>query len=51
MTTLRRFNLCDLFRFNNVNLDSLTETYNVTFYMCAPRRDYLLQSNWLTAAD
>ncbi|KXS18569.1 acyl-CoA N-acyltransferase [Gonapodya prolifera JEL478] len=33
MTTLRRFTADDLFRFNNVNLDPLTETYNVGFYL------------------
>jgi len=33
MTTLRRFELCDLFRFNNINLDVLTETYNMPFYL------------------
>jgi hypothetical protein len=26
MTTIRRFTCDDLFRFNNINLDSLTET-------------------------
>eukprot|EP00803_Ostreobium_quekettii_P002232 evm.model.scf_1004.2 EVM.evm.TU.scf_1004.2 scf_1004:22480-23007(-) len=33
MTTLRRFRCDDLFRFNNVNLDKLTETYNLPFYL------------------
>lgn len=33
MTTLRPFQVGDLFRFNNVNLDPLTETYNVSFYL------------------
>mmetsp|Transcript_2626 Transcript_2626/g.3697 ORF Transcript_2626/g.3697 Transcript_2626/m.3697 type:complete len:176 (-) Transcript_2626:416-943(-) len=33
MTTLRRFTMDDLFKFNNVNLDVLTETYNLPFYM------------------
>merc|ERR1711939_723787 len=33
MTTLRRFTAEDLFHFNNVNLDHLTETYNIPFYM------------------
>lgn len=33
MTTLRRFQMNDLFRFNNVNLDKLTETYNLPYYM------------------
>ena len=28
MTTLRQFCLNDLLRFNNINLDVLTETYN-----------------------
>jgi len=33
MTTIRRFHMNDLFKFNNVNLDVLTETYNMTFYL------------------
>eukprot|EP00658_Telonema_sp_P-2_P027637 TRINITY_DN21314_c0_g1_i1.p1 TRINITY_DN21314_c0_g1~~TRINITY_DN21314_c0_g1_i1.p1 ORF type:complete len:172 (+),score=38.87 TRINITY_DN21314_c0_g1_i1:197-712(+) len=33
MTTIRRFSTEDLFRFNNVNLDELTETYNIPFYL------------------
>ena len=33
MTTLRRFTAEDLFHFNNVNLDHLTETYNTPFYL------------------
>ena len=33
MTTLRRFTMNDLLKFNNVNLDVLTETYSITFYM------------------
>lgn len=33
MTTLRRFELDDLLKFNNVNLDSLTETYHIGFYL------------------
>mmetsp|Transcript_4032 Transcript_4032/g.8108 ORF Transcript_4032/g.8108 Transcript_4032/m.8108 type:complete len:177 (-) Transcript_4032:28-558(-) len=33
MTTLRRFALDDLLTFNNVNLDGLTETYNIGFYL------------------
>ena len=33
MTTLRRFRCDDLFQFNNVNLDKLTETYNLSFYL------------------
>ncbi|KAL0485708.1 Naa20 [Acrasis kona] len=32
MTTTRRFTADDLFRFNNVNLDHYTETYNLNFY-------------------
>eukprot|EP00179_Madagascaria_erythrocladioides_P001888 CAMPEP_0198309420 /NCGR_PEP_ID=MMETSP1450-20131203/1818_1 /TAXON_ID=753684 ORGANISM="Madagascaria erythrocladiodes, Strain CCMP3234" /NCGR_SAMPLE_ID=MMETSP1450 /ASSEMBLY_ACC=CAM_ASM_001115 /LENGTH=169 /DNA_ID=CAMNT_0044012177 /DNA_START=124 /DNA_END=629 /DNA_ORIENTATION=+ len=32
MTTLRRFTCDDLFKFNNVNLDVLTATYNNAFY-------------------
>ena len=30
MTTIRRFTTDDLFRFNNVNLDELTETVPTT---------------------
>merc|ERR1719231_174313 len=33
MTTTRPFTCNDLFRFNNVNLDVLTETYNMPFYL------------------
>lgn len=33
MTTLRPFQCDDLFRFNNINIDPLTETYNINFYM------------------
>lgn len=33
MTTLRPFRMDDLFRFNNINLDVLTETYNMPFYL------------------
>lgn len=33
MTTIRQFTCDDLFRFNNVNLDPLTETYGLPFYM------------------
>jgi len=33
MTCLRPFTIDDLFRFNNVNLDPLTETYGLTFYL------------------
>jgi len=33
MTTIRRFTCNDLFTFNNVNLDILTETYNLPFYL------------------
>ena len=32
MTTTRAFTCEDLFKFNNINLDPLTETYNVSFY-------------------
>ncbi len=32
MTTLRRFKADDLFRFNNINLDPLTETYSIASY-------------------
>ena len=33
MTTLERFTTADLFRFNSVNLDVLTETYHNNFYL------------------
>mmetsp|Transcript_17206 Transcript_17206/g.37543 ORF Transcript_17206/g.37543 Transcript_17206/m.37543 type:complete len:176 (-) Transcript_17206:131-658(-) len=33
MTTLRQFKMDDLLKFNNINLDVLTETYNGSFYM------------------
>lgn len=33
MTTVRRFTCDDLFTFNNVNLDVLTETYDMRFYL------------------
>ena len=33
MTTIREFHMDDLFKFNNVNLDVLTETYNLPFYL------------------
>ncbi|KAK7254026.1 N-terminal peptidyl-methionine acetyltransferase [Aureococcus anophagefferens] len=39
MTTTRAFRCEDLFRFNNINLDALTETYNVSFY-------YMYMSTW-----
>mmetsp|Transcript_7668 Transcript_7668/g.21840 ORF Transcript_7668/g.21840 Transcript_7668/m.21840 type:complete len:174 (-) Transcript_7668:351-872(-) len=32
MTTTRAFRCEDLFKFNNINLDVLTETYNTGFY-------------------
>ena len=33
MTSTRQFHMNDLFRFNNVNLDILTETFNMPFYL------------------
>ena len=33
MTTLRQFTCDDMFRFNPINLDPLTETYGVGFYL------------------
>eukprot|EP00698_Gefionella_okellyi_P022424 TRINITY_DN7431_c0_g1_i1.p1 TRINITY_DN7431_c0_g1~~TRINITY_DN7431_c0_g1_i1.p1 ORF type:complete len:173 (+),score=23.57 TRINITY_DN7431_c0_g1_i1:58-576(+) len=33
MTTIRRFTAQDLLKFNLVNLDHLTETYNMPFYL------------------
>ena len=32
MTTLRPFRVNDIFKFNRVNLDPLTETYGIGFY-------------------
>eukprot|EP01084_Bolivina_argentea_P035543 65915_1 len=47
MTTLRRFMCKDLLRFNNVNLDVLTETYNMNFYLSymAKWPEYFLVKN------
>jgi len=39
MTTIRPFSVFDLYKFNNVNLDPLTETYGFNFYL-----QYLI--NW-----
>ncbi|EDW56182.1 GM22725 [Drosophila sechellia] len=36
MTTLRPFTCDDLFKFNNVNFDPLTETYGLSFYTPVP---------------
>mmetsp|Transcript_5604 Transcript_5604/g.7019 ORF Transcript_5604/g.7019 Transcript_5604/m.7019 type:complete len:177 (-) Transcript_5604:131-661(-) len=33
MTTIRPFQMNDLLKFNNINLDVLTETYNMSFYL------------------
>lgn len=33
MTSLRPFVCNDMFKFNGVNLDPLTETYGLSFYM------------------
>lgn len=33
MTTIRQFTCDDLFRFNPINLDPLTETYGIGFYL------------------
>ncbi|KAJ2776285.1 N(alpha)-acetyltransferase 20, NatB catalytic subunit [Coemansia javaensis] len=33
MSALRRFRAMDLFRFNSVNLDRFTETYDLSFYL------------------
>jgi N-terminal acetyltransferase B complex catalytic subunit len=39
--------MCDLFKFNNINLDVLTETYNMPFYL-----SYLAQwPEMFTAAE
>lgn len=32
MSTIRQFSIFDMFKFNNVNLDILTETYSTNFY-------------------
>mmetsp|Transcript_23227 Transcript_23227/g.33979 ORF Transcript_23227/g.33979 Transcript_23227/m.33979 type:complete len:176 (-) Transcript_23227:252-779(-) len=39
MTTIRPFEMSDLFKFNNINLDNLTETFTMPFYLH-------YQSNW-----
>ena len=36
MTTLRQFTCDDLFRFNGINLDPLTEMYGLSFYLQVP---------------
>jgi N-terminal acetyltransferase B complex catalytic subunit len=33
MTTIRPFQAEDMFKFNHINLDPLTETYHIPFYM------------------
>ena len=33
MTSIRPFQCDDLFKFNHINLDPLTETYNIPFYL------------------
>ena len=33
MCTLRPFRVTDIFKFNRVNLDPLTETYDTRFYL------------------
>jgi N-terminal acetyltransferase B complex catalytic subunit len=33
MTSIRQFCMNDLLTFNNVNMDTLTETYNIAFYV------------------
>lgn len=33
MTSVQRFHACDIFKFNRVNLDPLTENYNIPFYL------------------
>ena len=46
MTTWSRFTTDDLFRYNNVNLDPLTATYNNSFYLqyIAMWPDYLAKA-------
>lgn len=36
MTEVRRFTCDDMFRFNNVNLDPLTETVSILFGLIPP---------------
>ena len=45
MTCIRRFECNDLFKMGNVNLDALTETYNISFYLqyMATWPDYFTQ--------
>lgn len=38
MTTLRQFTMDDLLKFNNINLDILTETYNMSFVSSLARQ-------------
>jgi len=33
MTTLRPFTCSDIFKYNHINLDPLTETYGISFYL------------------
>lgn len=33
MTTIRRFKMDDLLKFNNINFDPLTETFSTSFYL------------------
>lgn len=32
MTTVQPFSILDLFEYNNINLDILTETFGISFY-------------------
>ena len=52
MTSLRRFKAEDLFKFNNINLDPLTETYSISSYLQYLGRFYVeFLSNYSTLAQ
>jgi len=48
MTTLRSFRPSDLYKFNHINLDALTETYSSSFYMV---RRFDMNNTTLTACS
>lgn len=50
MTTIRPFRALDLYKFNHINLDALTETYTTSFYTVSALLA-LLPCNSLIAAD
>ncbi|KAJ3081793.1 acyl-CoA N-acyltransferase [Rhizoclosmatium globosum] len=53
MSFLRRFTADDLFKFNNINLDPLTETYNISFYLgyLAQWPDYFVMAESCSGAS